>query len=81
MTSSDFRDALEANENDSLGLQDLGGLLNTRFRLRFNLTVQDWPGLCFSPIDQAFLIWGGLTLIIFLTGQFSLTKLDDSSGA
>ncbi len=71
MTSFDFRDTIETHENKSLGVQDLGGLLNTRFELHFKRNVQDWPIFCFSSIDQAFLVWGGLTLIIFLTGQFS----------
>ncbi|EDX85843.1 hypothetical protein S7335_3546 [Synechococcus sp. PCC 7335] len=67
MTSSDFRDPLETFKSGSLGMQDLSGLLETHLRQR----IQNWPSFCFSIIDQAFLIWGGLTLIIFLIGQFS----------
>ncbi len=67
MTSFDLRDTIETNESESLGTQYLSGSLSSFFKQRF----QDWPGVCFSPIDQAFLVWGGLTLIIFLTGQFS----------
>ena len=67
MTSSDFRHPLETLRTYSLVMQDLGGLLEIHFRRK----IQTWPGFCFSFIDQAFLIWGGLTLIIFLTGQFS----------
>lgn len=48
-------------------MQDIGGLLAT-FRSQ---RTQYWPSLCLSSIDQAFLIWAGLTLAIFLTGQFS----------
>lgn len=67
MTSSDFRDPLETFRSESLGMQDLSRLLETHLRRR----VQNWHSFCFSSIDQAFLIWGGLTLIIFLIGQFS----------
>ncbi|MGB3788123.1 MAG: hypothetical protein WA949_08935 [Phormidesmis sp.] len=71
MTSFDFRDTIETHENESLGVQDLGGLLNIRFQPYFKLKAQNWLSFHFSSIDQAFLVWGGLTLIIFLTGQFS----------
>ncbi|MBE9063102.1 hypothetical protein [cf. Phormidesmis sp. LEGE 11477] len=67
MTSFDFRDTLETFKNESLCMQDLSRLLDAHFRQR----IQNWPGFCFSFIDQAFLIWGGLTLVIFLMGQFS----------
>jgi len=29
------------------------------------------PRICFTEIDQAFLIWGALTLVMFSMGQFS----------
>ena len=67
MTSFDFRDTLEAFRDESVGMPNIGGLLETHLRQR----IQNWSGFCFSFIDQAFLIWGGVTLVIFLTGQFS----------
>lgn len=29
------------------------------------------PNICFTPIDQAFLVWGALIFVIFSLGQFS----------
>ncbi|MEM8502055.1 MAG: hypothetical protein AAF716_02755 [Cyanobacteria bacterium P01_D01_bin.1] len=73
MTSFNLRDAIETHENQSLGMQDVGGLLSVLLRQRTQSwqKTRSWPNFSFSPIDQAFLIWAGLTLTIFLTGQFS----------
>lgn len=34
-------------------------------------SIRVLPRICFSKIDQAFLVWGGLTLLIFSFAQFS----------
>jgi len=48
-------------------MQDLNGLLKLHLRRR----AQRVAGICFTEIDQAFVIWGVLALSIFLLAQFS----------
>ena len=33
--------------------------------------LNESPRFCFTAIDQAFLLWGALTFVIFSLGQFS----------
>ncbi|MGB3671232.1 MAG: hypothetical protein WA984_14055 [Phormidesmis sp.] len=66
--STDFSATYTAETlSDTLGLQDPGGLLRLHIRQKAN----SLPSICFSEIDQAFLIWGAVTLIIFALPQFS----------
>lgn len=56
-------------------MQDLNGLLRVHLKqipqqIPRPLSVE-LPSLCFTEIDQAFLIWGGVTLAIFALAQFS----------
>ncbi len=67
MTFFHLHNAIEAEDNQSLGMQDIGGLLSVLLKQK----AQFWPSFELSAIDQAFLIWAGITLVIFLTGQFS----------
>ena len=74
MTFFHLHDAIETEENQSLGMQDIGGLLSVLLKQRTQFWpsfTQFWPSFELSPIDQAFLIWAGITLVIFLMGQFS----------
>ncbi|MEO0770092.1 MAG: hypothetical protein AAFY72_11790 [Cyanobacteria bacterium J06649_4] len=72
MTSFDLSDTpvphhLVPQSPNALGMQDLNGLL----RVHLNQRIQQLSDLCFTEIDQAFLIWGSLTLAIFSLAQFS----------
>ena len=57
-----------------LSMQDLNGLL--RVHLKHRLTLQNrlnvFTDICFTEIDQAFIIWGAITLVIFCFAQFSM---------
>lgn len=54
-------------------MQDLNGLLKVhlRSRLDFKARFASLADICFTEIDQAFVIWGALTLVIFCFAQFS----------
>ncbi|MEL6603053.1 MAG: hypothetical protein AAFP20_07490 [Cyanobacteria bacterium J06614_10] len=68
MTSFDLRDVPPSQNTESLGMQDLGGLVRAHLRNR----VAAISDICFTEIDQAFVIWGLLSLGIFSLAQFSL---------
>ncbi len=53
--------------SETIGLQDPGGLLRVHLKQKIN----SLPSICFTEIDQAFLIWGAVTLVIFSLPQFS----------
>lgn len=56
-------------------MQDLNGLLKLHLKQmpqQAALALPNvWRDICFTEIDQAFLIWGLITLFIFSFGQFS----------
>lgn len=51
----------------SISIQPSNGLLRFHPTHRLNAL----PQICFTEIDQAFLLWGALTVVIFSLGQFS----------
>ncbi|MEL6160537.1 MAG: hypothetical protein AAFQ40_08880 [Cyanobacteria bacterium J06623_5] len=75
MTSFDLRDVPQVQTSESLGMQDLGGLVRVHLRNR-RIAISD---ICFTEIDQAFVIWGLLSLCIFSLGQFSLLSWSTQS--
>lgn len=56
-------------------MQDLNGLLRIHLKQIPRQISQrptfEIPSICFTEIDQAFLIWGWVTLVIFSFAQFS----------
>ncbi len=52
-------------------MQDLNGLLRVHLKQLPRQTSWALPDICFTEIDQAFLIWGWVTLAIFSFAQFS----------
>ena len=62
MTSFDLRDNPVPPYSGALGMQDLNGLLRVHIKQR----AQRIAGICFTEIDQAFVIWG------LLASSFSL---------
>ena len=67
MTTFDLHDALLPQNPEALAIQDLGGL----FRLHLKKKMTALASICFTEIDQAFVIWGLVTLAIFSLAQFS----------
>lgn len=62
----DFREPLLRPKQEALDVQDLRGLL--RIQLRF----RGWQllSLAYTRIDQVFVLWGWIALVIFGTAQF-----------
>ncbi|MEO1619808.1 MAG: hypothetical protein AAFU53_02110 [Cyanobacteria bacterium J06632_3] len=67
MTSFDLSNTRVPRDSEALSMQDLNGLL----KIHLNQRIQRLSDICFTEIDQAFLIWGVLTLAIFSLAQFS----------
>lgn len=72
MTSFNLRDISASHSSvlqhsEALSMQDLNGLLKVHLRNR----ARRIAGICFTEIDQAFVIWGAVAVGIFLLAQFS----------
>lgn len=59
---------------DALGMQDLNGLLKVHLKnkLALHSPLNVFADICFTAIDQAFVIWGVITFAIFCFAQFSM---------
>ncbi|MEL7069541.1 MAG: hypothetical protein AAFV85_02845 [Cyanobacteria bacterium J06634_6] len=68
MTSFDSSNISPLHLNaEPLSMQDLNGQLKAHLKARnFEL-----PSICFTKMDQAFVIWGLLSVVIFSFAQFS----------
>lgn len=72
MTSFDFNNiSTPHTQAEALSMQDLNGLLRIHLKQISRKPSLTLPSICFTEIDQAFLIWGWLTVVIFSFAQFS----------
>ncbi|MEM9148955.1 MAG: hypothetical protein AAGB19_00590 [Cyanobacteria bacterium P01_F01_bin.3] len=72
MTSFDFNNISTLySKPEALSMQDLNGLLRVHLKQIPQKAALELPRICFTEIDQAFLIWGWMTMAIFSLAQFS----------
>ncbi|MEL6937557.1 MAG: hypothetical protein AAFO84_00010 [Cyanobacteria bacterium J06598_1] len=72
MTAFDFSETPNYVASETLSMQDLNGLLRAHLsQQHLAQRLGSLPSICFTAIDQAFLVWGVLTLVIFSFAQFS----------
>ncbi|MEO1637543.1 MAG: hypothetical protein AAFS04_20990 [Cyanobacteria bacterium J06631_9] len=80
MTSFDLSNIPPAYaRSEALSMQDLNGLMRVHLQRSLQRPLQrslrryiaSLPGICFTKIDQAFIIWGLLCTAIFSFAQFS----------
>ena len=64
MNSFDLPDISPVRASETLGMQDVSGLVAAHIKQRLQ-------ALCLTEIDQAFVIWAGITMAIFALVQFS----------
>lgn len=59
----------------ALDIQDLEGLLHIHFQIKDLKLFSSF----YTRIDRVFILWGGITAIIFLTAQFSIRNWTDQA--
>jgi len=67
--------SLEDILSETIGLQDLSGWLKVNTQQRINRL----PHICLTELDQAFVAWGVIALIIFSIAQFSTLSWSDQA--
>lgn len=66
---------LEVTLSETIGIQDLSGLL----KAHVSRQISRIPSICLTELDQAFVAWGLIALIIFAIAQFSSLSWADQA--